>query len=286
VLRALIAQGGAGSPAPNGIRSVTLLDSFDLARSSGAKELELEAQNAGVSVTRTIAPLDGSSLPYPDASFDLVFSSMSLHWINDVPRLFSEVRRVLKPDGAFILAFLGGNTLDELKCVLKSAERIGSARCVLRSLTPPSAPSWPVPFYRRASSAAEQERDGGVSPRVSPMMNASDAGNLISGAGFGLPTVDVDTISIEYPSAGSLFDHLRAMGESNAAIGARGGSRRDTLLATAAAYTELFGAADGSIPVTFQVIYAIGWAPAPSQPTTKERGSVPKGFGMRKTNKA
>ena len=129
-----------------------------------------------------------------------------------------------------------------------------------------------------------------MSPRISPMMNLADAGNLLSGAGFALPLVDMDTFTIGYPSAAALMRHLRGMGESNAALGARQGARRDTLLATAATYTALYGekaaAGEGEdegvvVPATFQVIYMIGWAPAASQPQPKARGSVPKGFGQR-----
>ena len=120
------------------------------------------------------------------------------------------------------------------------------------------------------------------------MMNLADAGNLLSGAGFALPLVDMDTFTIGYPSAAALMRHLRGMGESNAALGARQGARRDTLLATAATYTALYGekggekgGEEGVVPATFQVIYMIGWAPADSQPKPKARGSVPKGFGQR-----
>ena len=94
-----------------------------------------------------------------------------------------------------------------------------------------------------------------MSPRVSPMMRVADAGNLLAGAGFGLPLVDTDSFTVEYPSAAALFHHLRAMGESNAALGARPGVRRDTLLAAAAAYSALYGDAEGRVPATFQVIY-------------------------------
>jgi NADH dehydrogenase [ubiquinone] 1 alpha subcomplex assembly factor 5 len=87
------------------------------------------------------------------------------------------------------------------------------------------------------------------------MMRVADAGNLLAGAGFGLPLVDTDSFTVEYPSAAALFHHLRAMGESNAALGARHGVRRDTLLATAAAYSALYGDAEGRVPATFQVIY-------------------------------
>lgn len=117
VLRALLAQGGAGAPPPNGIRSITMLDASLLSLSSTAVELDEGARAAGILVKRSVAPIDGAALPFADASFDLVFSSMALHWVNDMPRLLTEIRRVLKPDGAFLAAFLGGDTLDELKCV-------------------------------------------------------------------------------------------------------------------------------------------------------------------------
>jgi NADH dehydrogenase [ubiquinone] 1 alpha subcomplex assembly factor 5 len=53
-------------------------------------------------------------LPFDDSTFDLVTSSMSLHWCNDLPAALKEIRRVLKPDGCFIGAMLGGNTLNEV----------------------------------------------------------------------------------------------------------------------------------------------------------------------------
>lgn len=120
-----------------------------------------------------------------------------------------------------------------------------------------------------------------MSPHASPMVMLSDGGNLLAAAGFGIPTVDTDVFTIEYPTAARAMDHLRAMGDSNAAIGTRQGARRDLLLAAAAAYHGLHGQPDGSVPITFQILHMIGWAPAPSQPRPKARGSVPKGFGVR-----
>jgi NADH dehydrogenase [ubiquinone] 1 alpha subcomplex assembly factor 5 len=62
-----------------------------------------------------VAPMEGEPLPYDDASMDVVLSSMALHWVNDVPGVLAEVKRVLKPDGVFIGALLGGDTLMELR---------------------------------------------------------------------------------------------------------------------------------------------------------------------------
>ena len=59
-----------------------------------------------------------SPLPFDNATFDLVASSLSLHWVNNVPGVLREILRVLKPDGVFIATILGGETLCELRLVL------------------------------------------------------------------------------------------------------------------------------------------------------------------------
>lgn len=196
--------------------------------------------------------VEGSPLPFATGSVDLVMSSCSLHWVNDLPGVFAEVRRILKPDGVFLAAMLGGETLQELR----------------------------DSFY-----AAEMQLYGGVSPHASPMAGIADVGNLLSGAGFQIPTVDSDIFTIEYPNPMSVFKHLRAMGESNAALGMRQGCWKRLLNSAADHYTKEYQqhSSDGQgVPATFQTLYMIGWAPAASQPQPSARGSVPKGFGMRK----
>ncbi|RHY40988.1 hypothetical protein DYB30_006361 [Aphanomyces astaci] len=90
-----------------------------------------------------------------------------------------------------------------------------------------------------------------------------------------LPTVDTDYITVEYPNAFSVMEHLRGMGENHAPFAPSSGHvSRDVLLATAAIYQAMFGNEDGSVPVTFQVIYFIGWSPHQSQQKPKARGSA------------
>ena len=98
--------------------------------------------------------------------------------------------------------------------------------------------------------------------------------SLLSRAGFNLPAVDVDDVTIHYPSIFELVDDLRGMGESNAVSMRRPHLSRDTLLAADAIYRALHGNEDGTLPATFQVIFAIGWKPAASQPKPLKRGTA------------
>lgn len=127
---------------------------------------------------------------------------------------------------------------------------------------------------RTSLQLAEQERRGGIANRVSPMIDPKDAPSLLNRAGFTLTTVDTDELTINYPSIWELMADLRDMGESNAILGRRTHISRDVLLAADAIYKELYGNADGTVPATFQIIFFIGWKPAPTQPQPLARGSA------------
>jgi len=194
----------------------------------------------GLSVARVLA--NEERLPLLDKSFDLVISGHYLHYINDLEGVFQQMSDALRPDGCFIGAMLGGNSLHELKS------------CFV----------W-----------AENEREGGISPHISPMVGIRDVGNLMASAGFNLPTVDSDEITVVYPDAFTLLKHLQLMGESNAIMNKRPGISKETLLATAALYDELFYDEKlGGVPATFEIIYMIGWKPHENQPKPKARGSA------------
>ncbi|RDA93203.1 hypothetical protein CP533_3171, partial [Ophiocordyceps camponoti-saundersi (nom. inval.)] len=196
--------------------------------------------NTKLNITRQVLE-DDESIPFEAQSFDLVLSSLSLHWINDLPGILSQINNVLKPDCPFVGALLGGDTLFELRTSLQ---------------------------------LAEQERMGGMSPHVSPLADVRDVGGLLQKAGFKMLTVDVDDIIVDYPDTFALMQDLQAMGENNAVLGREMGPiRRDVLLANEAIYKALHGNADGSIPATFRVIYMIGWREDPNQPKPLPRGS-------------
>jgi NADH dehydrogenase [ubiquinone] 1 alpha subcomplex assembly factor 5 len=184
---------------------------------------------------------DEESLPLAEARLDLVMSNLTLHWVNDLPGALIQIRRALKPDGLFLAAMIGGASLVEL---------------------------------RDALLAAEIEQEGGAGPRVSPFADVPDAGALLQRAGFALPVVDSDRITVTYPHALALMADLHGMGESNALTDRRRRfTRRSTLYAAAAAYEERFADTEGRIRASFEIIYLTAWAPHDSQPRPATRGS-------------
>jgi NADH dehydrogenase [ubiquinone] 1 alpha subcomplex assembly factor 5 len=201
----------------------------------------LEFNNGEMEIVREVMKFP-ETLPFEQNTFDAVLSSMSLHWINDLPSVLKQINGVLKEDSPFIGVMLGGDSLYELRTSLQ---------------------------------LADLDRRGGVTARVSPLADVRDVGGLLQGAGFKLLTVDVDDIVIDYPDMFALIQDLQAMGESNAILAREtAGIRRDVLAAANAIYKELHGNEDGeSVPATFRLIYMIGWKEGKSQQKPLERGS-------------
>lgn len=185
---------------------------------------------------------DEEFLPFAEGRFDLVASAGSLHWVNDLPGALIQIRDILKPDGFFVASLIGGGTLTEL---------------------------------RQAFLAAEAKVEGAASLHVSPFVDLRDAAGLMQRAGFAMPVVDLETITVTYGDVFRLMRDLRGMGEQNAlAARRRRPLRRETILALAEEYRDRFADADGRIPATFEIVTLSGWAPGEGQPVPKRRGSA------------
>lgn len=185
---------------------------------------------------------DDEALPFAPASFDLIASCGVLQGLNDVPGALLQLRQSLRPDGLFLGALLGGETLFEL---------------------------------REALLTAEAEIEGGASPRVAPFAELSDAAGLLQRAGFSLPLADMDPIDVTYENVFRLMHDLRGMGEANTRLDRRRTpTRRATLMRAGEIYAERFGRPDGRIPASFQVFFLTGWAPDASQPKPLRPGSA------------
>jgi len=185
---------------------------------------------------------DEEALPLRDGSLDLVVSALALQFVNDLPGALVQIRRALKPDGLFLAALLGGDTLGEL---------------------------------RQSFAAAESEVEGGVSPRVAPFADVREMGALLQRAGFALPVTDVERLIVRYSSPFIMMSELRRMGATNAlAERRRTPLRRATLARMAEVYAQRFADPDGKIRATFEVIWLSGWAPHESQQKPLRPGSA------------
>lgn len=182
------------------------------------------------------------ALPLAPERFDLAVSALALHQVDDLPGALIQIRRALKPDGLFLGALLGGRTLTELRDVM---------------------------------TAAEIETSGGASPRVAPFADVRDLGSLLQRAGFALPVVDSDVVTVRYDHAFALMADLRAMGATNALVARdRRPARRAMFARAAALYAARHADADGRIRATFEILSVSGWAPHASQQAPARPGSA------------
>jgi SAM-dependent methyltransferase len=185
---------------------------------------------------------DEEALPFRDSSLDFVVSGLALHFANDLPGVLAQIRRALKPDGLFLAALLGGETLTEL---------------------------------RQAFAEAESEIEGGASPRVAPFADLRQIGALLQRAGFALPVTDVERVTVRYSSVFDLMHDLRRMGAANTLVARRRVPlRRTTLMQMADVYARRFADADGRIRTTFDIVWLSGWAPHPNQQQPLRPGSA------------
>jgi SAM-dependent methyltransferase len=197
---------------------------------------------SGGAVASKSVVADEEALPFCDAAFDLVVSALALQFVNDLPGVLVQIRHALKPDGLFLAALIGGETLTEL---------------------------------RQSFAEAESDVEGGASPRVAPFADLRDLGGLLQRAGFALPVADADRVSVRYDSAFALMHDLRRMGATNALVDRRRAPlKRTTLMRMAEIYARRFSDNDGRIRATFEVLWLSGWAPHPGQQQPLRPGSA------------
>jgi len=185
---------------------------------------------------------DLETLPFAAESLDLAASLLALHAVNDLPGALIQINRALRPDGLFIACLLAGQSLTEL---------------------------------RQSLLAAEVELTGGASPRVAPFADLRDLGGLLQRAGFALPVIDSESVTVRYGDMFGLLRDLRAMGWANAlAERSRKPLRRGVLLRAAELYAERFSDPDGRLRATFEIVWLSGWAPHESQQKPLRPGSA------------
>lgn len=191
---------------------------------------------------RPLLEVDEEFWPFEPHELDLIASLGHLHWVNDVPGMLLQFKNSLRPDGLFVAAFAGGETLREL---------------------------------RAAIAHVEMELYGGVSPRVSPFITLPDMAALMQRAQFALPVVDNEMVAVTYGSLEKMIADLRATGQTNAVLKRdRRIVRKDFWPRVEAFYRDNFADERGRLKATVEMIYALGWAPDASQPQPLKRGSA------------
>jgi malonyl-CoA O-methyltransferase len=178
---------------------------------------------------------DVAQLPLKDQCADMALSNLMLQWCNDLPNTFREIARVLKPQGLFMFATLGTDTLKELRA------------------------SW-------------AKVDGFT--HTNQFQDMHDIGDALMQAGFRDPVVDMEVITMTYREVRGLLQDLKGIGANNATQGRNpaltGKARFQALYQAYATYQQ----ADGLYPATYEVIYGHAWAPL-IQPSQKPEKFIP-----------
>jgi len=176
------------------------------------------------------AQADFAALPFAPGAFDFIWSNLALHWHSRPDLVFPEWQRVLKVNGLLMFSTLGPDTLKELR-----------------------------------GAYAEVEAAHGVSSRkhVIDFVDMHDLGDMLVESGFEIPVMDQETITITYKSPESLLADVRRWGaypfEREAFAGAAARRLHEALLAALEARRR----PDGTIALTFEVIYGHAWKAVP-----------------------
>jgi SAM-dependent methyltransferase len=165
-----------------------------------------------------------------------VVSAGVLDQLDDLPGALALIRRVLRPDGVFLGAFVGAGSLPTLRACLRTAEG---------------------------------ERPAA---RLHPQVDVRAAGDLLVRAGLTLPVADVETLTVRYGSLGRLLEDLRGM--AGTSLLAQRPFLSRAVLARAADAFAARADADGRTAETFRIVFLTGWAPDPSQPRAARPGSA------------
>jgi len=183
---------------------------------------------------------EASALPLADHSIDVLHSNLCFQWIDDLPTLFGECMRVLKPGGLMVFSSFGPDTLKEL---------------------------------RAAWAEADQQ------PHVSRFLDMHDVGDAVLAAGLRDPVLDVFRYTLTYSEPRKLLEELQGLGATNAdqtrGRGLTGKSRYRRMLA---AYDTM--RVDGRIPATWEVVSAHAWGAPTGQPRRLSEGGEIASFSI------
>jgi malonyl-CoA O-methyltransferase len=162
---------------------------------------------------------DIEAIPLEENSLDLVWSSSTLQWCNDLDLVFNQVKKILKPRGLFIFSTFGPNTLNELREITENL------------------------FNEK---------------KTSTFIDMNNIGNLLMHSGFINPTLDVENLTVKYKEVEKLFKDIKSIGATNGNVsknrGLSGRSFTKKIIDNYEAYRE-----NNLLPASYEVIYGHAW---------------------------
>lgn len=167
---------------------------------------------------------DIENLPFVDNVFDLVFSSLSMQWCNDLGAALREAKRVLKPGGLFVFTTFGPDTLKELR---QSWEKVNNEN------------------------------------HVNQFIDMHDIGDALLHDGFAEPVMEAEIITITYDTVERLMHDLKAIGanitsdsveKENAGLGGKKAMQK--MREAYETYRK-----DNVLPASYEIIYGHAWKP-------------------------
>src|ERR1700761_9077753 len=176
------------------------------------------------------AQADFAALPFAAGAFELIWSNLALHWHSRPDLVFPEWQRVLKVGGLLMFSTLGPDSLKEL---------------------------------RGAYAEVEAAHGNASRAHVIDFVDMHDLGDMLVESGFEIPVMDQETLTITYKSPESLLADVRRWGAYPAASQTSALATSKRMHKALLAALEARRRADGTIPLTFEVIYGHAWKAVP-----------------------
>jgi malonyl-CoA O-methyltransferase len=177
--------------------------------------LDMCKKNSGLVVNA-----DAENLPFADASFDHVISSLTIQWLNNLDVFAAEMKRVLKSGGSFHLSTFGNGTLTELS---QSFAKIDDDAHIIR---------FPNTIFLFA---------------------------VLKKAGFDKIDIHAQTITYRHDNAMEILQQMKHIGATYPLrSGAKGLAGKGYFNKLNAVYRKDFADDDGKLPVTWNTLYITG----------------------------
>ncbi|OGA46351.1 MAG: malonyl-[acyl-carrier protein] O-methyltransferase BioC [Betaproteobacteria bacterium RIFCSPLOWO2_12_FULL_62_13] len=166
---------------------------------------------------------DIERLPLANAAVGMVWSNLTLQWVNEPQRALAELQRVLASGGLLMFSTFGPDTLKELRRAYRDVDRY---------------------------------------THVNRFIDMHDLGDMLVASGFADPVMDMEYLTLTYDDMRQLMRELKAIGAHNMTRGRPVGLSGKRLLANVSRNYEMFRR-DGKLPATFEVVYGHAWKPQP-----------------------